>query len=35
MIQFLTENWEKISLAFVTAVQAVKAIVLIFKKSNK
>lgn len=34
MINYIIENWEKLSLAFVTAVQAVKAIVLIFKKKQ-
>lgn len=33
-MNWITDNWEAISLAFVTAVQAVKAIILIFKKKN-
>jgi len=34
MINWITQNWESISLAFVTASQAVKAIILIFKKKQ-
>jgi len=35
MVNWVIENWQNISLAFVTAAQAVKAIILIFKKKQK
>jgi len=31
-MNWITENWEQISLAFITVVQAIKGIILIFKK---
>jgi len=31
-MNWVTDNWEQISLAFVTVVQAVKALIMIFKK---
>lgn len=31
-MEWITEYWEEISLAFIAVVQAIKALILIFKK---